>query len=210
MTQAPPAPLLLLALALAAGALGARVDAADAPSLAPPFLVPFPEVPDAQERLEPFESSPPPPVELAIPSISVRSHVVPVGLDPAGALATPLADRVGWWRLGARPGEPGSAVLAGHVDTRHAPGVFARLPELVEGSTVAVRRADGSVAVFTVVGVTRHDKEALPPAVWERGGRRLLRLITCGGEFDERARSYRENVVVHALGVGVWRPTPTS
>ena len=34
--------------------------------------------------------------------------------------------------------------------------------------------------------------------VYGGDGRASLRLVTCGGEFDRRSRSYRSNVVVFA------------
>ena len=35
--------------------------------------------------------------------------------------------------------------------------------------------------------------------VFDRDGERLLRLVTCGGEFEEEVRSYRSNVIVTAV-----------
>jgi Sortase domain len=68
---------------------------------------------------------------------------------------------------------------------------------------VVVVRADGSTARFRVDAVHRYAKDDFPTTtVYGPTHDAQLRLITCGGEFDRAAGSYRDNVVVTATLVG--------
>ncbi|WP_285507437.1 class F sortase [Actinokineospora sp. NBRC 105648] len=141
------------------------------------------------------------PVGLSVAAIGVEeSELVPLGLGGAGELLPP-ADyaRAGWYADGPVPGDPGPAVLAGHVDSKAGPAVFFRLGDLRPGDRIVVRRSDGADAVFAVDTVQRHPKDAFPTgAVYGPVPGAALRLITCGGSFDRRRSSYRDNVVVFA------------
>ena len=144
------------------------------------------------------------PVAVVLPSLGVRAEVIELGLDPEGALEVPEDPaEVGWWRGGPAPGEEGAAVLAGHVDSYTGPGAFWRLAELAPGDRVEVVGADGTARVFVVDGVGRWPKDEFPTdAVYRQADGPELRLITCGGVFDERTRSYEDNIVVFASAVG--------
>jgi hypothetical protein len=143
------------------------------------------------------------PVHLDIPAIGVSTPLMALGLNPDGTIAVPPLRRgapAGWYRYLVTPGEVGPAVILGHVDTaRDGPAVFYRLQELRPGDTVAVRRADGRTAVFTVSRVAQYPKLAFPAdEVYGAVDHPALRLITCGGSFDPVHRQYRGNVVVYA------------
>ena len=138
------------------------------------------------------------PTAVRIPAIGVDARLVAVGLKADGAMQVPDFGLAGWYERGPRPGDPGPAVLVGHVDSRSGPDVFARLRELAPGDRVTVRYASGT-RVFGVERVERHPKTALPVAdIWPATSRPLLRLITCGGQFDRRSGHYLDNVVVFA------------
>jgi Sortase domain len=141
------------------------------------------------------------PVAVEIPSIDVHSELSQLGLDETGAMEAPSNfDTAGWFSLGPPPGQPGPAVIAGHVDSRDGPAVFYRLHELAAGDEVIVHRADGTEIRFTVTGARSHPKTAFPTqAVYGPVPGSELRLITCGGEFDTSRRQYRENLVVYAV-----------
>ena len=60
-------------------------------------------------------------------------------------------------------------------------------------------RTDGSRVVFDVYAVERYAKADFPTeAVYGATEGAELRLVTCGGAFDEKTRSYQDNVVVYA------------
>jgi Sortase domain len=87
----------------------------------------------------------PEPVRIDIPRIGVSSSLVRLGRAPDGTVEVPKSFRVaGWYVPGTRPGDPGSAVILGHVDSkRGGPAVFYRLRELHRGDEIRVKRADG-------------------------------------------------------------------
>jgi sortase (surface protein transpeptidase) len=105
----------------------------------------------------------------------------------------------GWYTGSPRPGEPGGAVIAGHIDSLQGPGVFFRLRLLHRGQRVFVRRADSSLAVFRVTSVRSYPKARFPTrAVYGPAPDAQLRLITCGGNFDPATGHYLSNTIVYA------------
>jgi sortase (surface protein transpeptidase) len=118
-------------------------------------------------------------------------------------METPDPDLVGWYRFGPRPGEPGPAVLVGHVDTKTAPAVFYRLRQLRPGDEILVGQPDGTATRFRVGRLEQHPKTALPTnRIWTKANRPLLRLITCAGSYDHATRHYRDNLIVYASPTG--------
>ncbi len=142
----------------------------------------------------------PRPVGLRLPELGVSAEIDDVGVDDEQRLEVPAVDRIGWYRFGARPGEPGATVLAGHVDFGGEAGVFWELRESRIGDEVDVELEDGSVRTYVVTDVTLYDKTELPnDDLFRRSGDEAIHLITCGGTFDRIQRSYRGNVVVTAV-----------
>lgn len=140
------------------------------------------------------------PVRLRIPSIGVDSGLISLGLAKDGTMQVPPSGSPAGWYTGApTPGELGPAIIAGHVDWAGRPGVFYRLRELRPDQTITVFRADGTVAVFRVTAVKQFAKDEFPThQIYGNIDRAGLRLITCGGSFDRRAHSYRDNIVAFA------------
>lgn len=139
------------------------------------------------------------PVALSIPALGLDVPLIQLGLNPDRTVQVPADPRqAGWYRLGPTPGERGSAVILGHVDSYRGPAVFFRLGSLHPGDQVAVNRADGTVARFAVDAVATYPKTNFPAnEVYGSHGDSALQLVTCGGEFDRKAHSYRSNVVVY-------------
>jgi hypothetical protein len=150
----------------------------------------------------------PDPVRVRVPDVNVDGEIDPVGILDNGELEIPPAARAGWWMGGPNPaGAHGSAVVVGHVDSRAGPGVFFGLLRAEPGMRVEIDQADGSTLLFEVVAVDRIPKDTFPTEViYEREGPSVLRLITCGGEFDRGTRSYLDNVIVTAVPVKVAAP----
>ncbi|WP_020422820.1 class F sortase [Amycolatopsis sp. ATCC 39116] len=155
-----------------------------------------------QPAPEPEVVAPVEPEALDVPRIGARSTLVPLGLNADETIEVPPVTQpmqAGWYRLGPSPGEPGPAVVLGHVDGGGRPGIFHRLKELVPGDEVVVSRKDGSTVTFAVTRVEQIDKDEFPTeAVYGDTAGPELRLITCGGSFDRAARSYRDNIIVYA------------
>jgi hypothetical protein len=143
------------------------------------------------------------PVRLRIDRIGVDHPIVPVGLETDGTMEIPEdVQEIGWYDPGVRPGENGSAVLSGHVDSRaQGRGAFFELGRVDVDDLVVVTTRDGSEQQWRVVARTRYPKDELPVEelfVWGGDEQRLV-LITCGGDFDRSTRHYTDNVVVHAV-----------
>jgi LPXTG-site transpeptidase (sortase) family protein len=143
------------------------------------------------------------PVSLTIPSIGVQTSLIHLGLTSSGTLQVPSTTAVAGWYTGSpRPGAIGSSVIAGHIDSVLGPGIFYHLSQLQRGDRVYIRRADGTLVVFSVTRVQMYLKDDFPTeAVYGPTPDAELRLITCGGTFDYARRSYLSNVVVYAVEV---------
>jgi sortase family protein len=141
------------------------------------------------------------PVWVSIPAIGIKkTTLIHLGLNKNGTLQVPHTTTVaGWFTGGPRPGAVGSAVIAGHVDSKTGPGIFFWLRALKPGDKVYVGRADGTMAIFTVTREHMYAKDRFPTkAVYGAVPDAELRLITCGGIFDRSTGSYLSNVVVFA------------
>jgi Sortase domain len=143
------------------------------------------------------------PVALLIPAIGVRTRLIRLGITQQGTLQVPGSSSVAGWYTGSpRPGEIGSSIIAGHIDSYLGPGVFYRLRELHPGDRIYVRQADGRLAVFRVTGVRQYPKAHFPTAaVYGPVPDAELHLITCGGTFDYATHNYLSNVVVYSTEV---------
>ena len=183
----------VLLLAAAAGCGGTPAEPVPAPGSAPVQHPTAPTSAVVRARVTP--------TSLEIPAIGVKTgELDDLGLTPSGAMDVPEgASTAGWFALSPVPGEVGPSVLAAHVNYDGVPGVFARLHEMKVGDTAVVRRSDGTPVRFTAYRVERFSKSAFPTAeVYGNTAGPELRLITCGGDFDRAAHSYRDNVVVFA------------
>jgi sortase (surface protein transpeptidase) len=140
------------------------------------------------------------PVRLRIPAVHVDTPLGRLGRTADGMIEVPSDfDTAGWFQDGPRPGQPGPAVILGHIDSKRGPAVFFRLRDLVAGAEVFVDRADGSTAAFRVTTTQRVPKTAFPTdLVYGPTLEPSLRLVTCGGSFDRTTGSYRDNVIVYA------------
>lgn len=142
------------------------------------------------------------PLKIRIPAIGVSAPIQAVGVDKAGEMQVPPLSRpnlTGWYRYGPAPGDQGPAIILGHVNTRKGAAVFSRLRELRRGNKIAVQRADGKTAIFTVDGIEQVSKANFPTKrVYGNTATASLRLITCGGVFNAKAHSYTDNIIVYA------------
>ncbi len=160
------------------------------------------------------EPAPPPPpvaapVRLRIPRINVDARIIPVGVNRYGEMDSPNdAWTVAWYAPGFKPGEPGNAVLAGHVDyIRVGPAVFWNLHLLQPGDRIEIVAADEHHYEFEVKGVERYSADNAPAdRIFGENPRSGLNLITCGGTFDARSREYDQRVVVYTEAVTEGRP----
>ncbi|WP_377271566.1 class F sortase [Peterkaempfera sp. SMS 1(5)a] len=142
------------------------------------------------------------PIRLTIPAIGVSAPFTRLVLNKDGILQPPPntdSNLVGWYGAGATPGERGTALVLGHVDTKLGPAVFWGLGAMKKGQKAEIIRADGSTAIFKVDSVEVFRKNDFPDErVYADTPSAQLRLITCGGAYDHKKRDYTANVVVFA------------
>ena len=139
------------------------------------------------------------PLRLQIGAIGVDSALMHLGLRADGSMdVPPSAFPAGWYTGGPTPGELGPAIIAGHIDMK-GPGVFYKLHDVKPGDQITVTRADGSKPVFRVTRVSQFPKDRFPTAqVYGNIDHAGLRLITCGGSFNNQTGHYEDNIVAFA------------
>lgn len=139
------------------------------------------------------------PRRLRIPSLGIDTSVEAVGLTHDGALGIPSTPFVvAWYDLGPRPGDPGNAVIEGHLDHPGGPGVFWYLDELKAGDKVLVQIANGSWKTFVVVDSVEYPWNRAPlDLIFGPSSSANLNLITCEGTFDRGAHNYDHRRVVY-------------
>ena len=131
---------------------------------------------------------------ISIRAIGVEAGIIPVGVTRLGRLAIGDSVRdVYRWRDDVRPGQRGSAVLAGHTWSK-GPGVFDNLGHLKVGHRVVV--GTYRFAVTRVRRVTDMSPAEVSRLFSDRGRARLV-LITCGDRNDLTG-VYRTRIIVNA------------
>lgn len=141
------------------------------------------------------------PMRIAIPHITVDAPIEKVALTVDGSMDVPkLPLNTGWFALGPRPGETGSAVIAGHVDWKDGTtAVFANLHKVQPGDIITVLDDAGKVISFVVRESQTYDATEDATDVFNSNdGKTRLNLITCYGAWDKRAKQYTKRLVVFA------------
>lgn len=141
------------------------------------------------------------PNAISIPSLQIESELIEVGKNPDGTIEIPAGedyDKAAWYKHGAAPGQIGSAVIEGHVDSiKTGPSIFFTLGSVQPGQSVFVDRADGARVEFVVEKVAEFNKDNFPTEqVYGGKDYAALTLITCSGTFDTDSGEYQSNIVV--------------
>jgi len=201
---------LLSAVAVGLGLFIVLIGGSSEPDVDPPVVAapevvtPRPATPEPEPDMDAGPRPPAVPLQVRIGSISVDAPLVPVGLEEDDAMEIPEdVAEIGWYDpegLGVRPGSDGTAVLAGHVDSRRqGRGALYHLRDLRVDETIEIDLGDGTTQRWRITEIVQYPKDVLPfddLFVWS--GPPRLAVITCGGEFDRTARSYSDNLVVYA------------
>jgi hypothetical protein len=142
-----------------------------------------------------------PPRSIRIPAIGVDAAVEPVGLGSDFRMDVPQAtEDVGWYSLGASPGQPGDAVVDDHLDAPGGtPAVFWRLHQLRPGDRIQFAMADGRTLNFAVTGGGSLDAGQVPAGHFETRGPSRVTLVTCAGSWDRGRQAYTQRFVVEAV-----------
>lgn len=141
------------------------------------------------------------PVRIQIPKIGMNAAVEQVGLQVNGEMGVPASWwTVGWYNLGYKVGDNGSAVMSGHYDTSTgAPAVFYKVKNLAPGDIITVTNSNGSVYKFRVFKREEYPWNQLPMQnIFNTSGRTQLNLITCSGTWDRATKNYSHRTVVYS------------
>ena len=140
------------------------------------------------------------PRRLRVPRLRIDAVVEHVGLAPDGSMDVPKRyDTVGWYKLGSRPGDAGSAVMAGHLDSKTGPAIFWKLGDLRPGDELSIVNDDGAERRFAVEASERYRFDAAPlERIFAATDRARLNLITCSGTFDRGSQNYDLRLVVYS------------
>lgn len=151
------------------------------------------------------------PARLVIDSIGVNAEVEALGVvlaspKPAGAAALSMAVpskpvNVGWYALGASPGDASGAVtFDGHLDWpingKDAPAVFWKLSSIAVGATIQVVTVGGPTYSYRVASSSSVAAGANLPYLFSKSGSAELYLITCTGRWN--GTQYTQRQVVKA------------
>jgi len=209
-------------LALVAAALAVRISAphwtdfgsGTARKLAQPVATPTGPAqeyaPGLQPPMHPGRPQPatPPvaPVDVRIPSVNVDAKVIPAAVDAGTGMieVPPDVATLGWYRYSAGlNASAGSIVIVGHVDGyNQGQGALFNLRNVPARAEIIATGADGNSHIYQVVARERFIKKSLPlDRLFGQQGTLRLTLITCGGPFDQRTRSYLDNIVVTAVPI---------
>jgi LPXTG-site transpeptidase (sortase) family protein len=135
-----------------------------------------------------------------IPLLHTNATILPMGVTEDGSMQVPdsITD-VGWYKLGARPGQTGTAVIAGHVDGKNGEdGVFAQLKSLKPGAAIGVEDAFGNIGAFIVKDSKTYDQSVDTSKIFASQDGTHLNLITCEGAWDQTKQTYTKRLVVFA------------
>ena len=143
------------------------------------------------------------PVHLTIAAIGVSAPVTSLGLNANRSPAVPTNVNVpGWYKFGPIPGQRGSAVIIGHVDSYKGPAVFYKLAKLRPGNRIIVTLANHKKVYFKVIGLRMYLKSKFPvKLVYGPRSYSALQLVTCSGDFDPHTGHYLSNLVVFSAMV---------
>lgn len=139
------------------------------------------------------------PTRLRIPEINVDAYVENVGLTLDKAMDTPKdINNVAWYNLGPRPGDIGSAVIAGHYGWKDGKSsVFDNLYKLQIGDKIYIENEKGKVISFIVRKIQKYDSGADAFDVFSSSdGKEHLNLITCLGTWNKTLKSYSKRLVI--------------
>ena len=137
------------------------------------------------------------PSRLRIPSIGVDAWIGAVGLRNDGSMDVP--DNLwtsSWLATSPRPGQAGSAVIAGHRGVG-SPALFSHLENVQPGDRIYVSDASGNQVIYVVTRVAALDlSPSTQLAVFGPTSAQQLVVITCFGRYVPSARTYDHRLVV--------------
>lgn len=142
------------------------------------------------------------PARISIPSARVNAEIIPIGVTKTNNLdVPPNFVQTGWYKYGPVPGQPGNAVIDGHVDNAGSiDGPFKHLTSTKVGDEIKVTLSDGSTATFVVTDASIYLTTQFPSqSVFHGGDQAVLKIITCNGTYQKSTGTYDHRLIVTAV-----------
>lgn len=155
------------------------------------------QVPEDAPAVVPAISTP---WRLQIPDINVDAGIKEVDVTTSGNMSVPPdPNDVGWFKHGSRPGQKGTAVIAGHYNAKgDKPAVFWNLKKMKLGEYIYVANGKNPRLRFKVVGMQNYDIANAPLVkIFSAAEGNHLNLITCSGKWNQAAKDYSQRLVVY-------------
>lgn len=154
----------------------------------------------AAEAPAPAPSFNPADMYVVIPKLYINAPVEPVGVTASGEMATSKSlTNVAWYKDGAKPGDTGSAVLAGHYGAPNETGIFRSIDKLKTGDTIEIKNKSGSTAKFSIYNIATYKVSEVPlQDLFNRSDGKYLNLITCVGTWDNSTSTYDQRMVAYS------------
>ncbi len=138
---------------------------------------------------------------ISIPSIKVTAGIEKVAVNAKGNISSPTTfQTVGWYTGSAKLGEPGMAIMDGHVNNGLGlSGVFTNLESVAVGDDIYIEQPNTARLHFQVEKVFLLDYSAhLEDITKNQGTDSQLVLVTCTGDWIASQKTYDKRLVVLA------------
>jgi sortase A len=150
----------------------------------------------------PFNYAADDPMIISLQTINTEGYIQKVSIDQKdNSIGVPSnINLAGWYTGSVKPGDVGLSIIDGHVQGRYSEGIFKRIQELRYGDTIRIEFGDHSMRQFIVKTSSTVPVGKAAPELFEQPDptKRILKLITCGGSYDENTQSYDQRVIVSA------------
>ncbi|MBE4907325.1 class F sortase [Bacillus luteolus] len=145
------------------------------------------------------------PQNLAIPSLNLDANIISVGLQEDGTMEVPKdVMEVGWYTQGAKPGQNGNVVLAGHVDSYLGPGIFFHLENVTLNDKIIITDGHNREITYRITKIEKYPYQDGPlEEIFGFTSQKRLQLITCTGSYNPFKRTHEERLVVTAIEVEI-------
>lgn len=146
------------------------------------------------------------PARFSAPTVGINAKILSVGLTSTGNMDTARGwENVAWYKNGPLPGQPGSAVIAGHYESgpningTHVPGVFEKLNQVKIGEKLYVTDGNGKKLSFTVTDMKIVDKDSQTADIFTSNGPARITVITCQGTWLPAQKTFSHRLIVTAV-----------
>ena len=142
------------------------------------------------------------PRKIELPSLGKTGCIQKVGIDQHNNIAVPTNIHVaGWFTGSTKPGEDGVSIIDGHFGGRYTDdAIFRDLNKLKPNELIKIEYGDRTWRTFTVVRTDLYSVDETAHQQFKKleGIDKQLTLITCGGTYDNKAKTYNKRTVVRA------------